>query len=117
MRKFFQELLDFFRKGDMVLLALCIATTILGVVILSSVTNHMGATRFVVVQLVGAVLGIFLGMILMPLISELAGALFAVGFLLVYGGVIIAVIVGVIVALNQRLREIESGEEEEAKKY
>ena len=60
MRKFFQEFLDFFRKGDMVLLALCIATTILGVVILSSVTNYMGATRFVVVQLVGAVLGIFL---------------------------------------------------------
>ena len=60
MRKFFQEFLDFFRKGDMVLLALCLATTILGVVILSSVTNHMGATRFVVIQLVGAVLGIFL---------------------------------------------------------
>ena len=60
MRKFFQEFLDFFRKGDMVLLALCLATTILGVVILSSVTSHMGATRFVVVQLVGAVLGIFL---------------------------------------------------------
>ncbi len=60
MRKFFQEFLDFFRKGDMVLLALCLATTIFGVVILSSVTNHMGATRFVVVQLVGAVLGIFL---------------------------------------------------------
>lgn len=64
-----------------------------------------------------AVLGIFLGFILMPLVSELAGALFAVGFLLVYGGVIIAVIAGVIVALNQRLREIDSGEEEEAKKY
>ena len=60
MRKFFQEFLDFFRKGDMVLLALCIATTILGVVILSSVTNYMGATRFVIVQLVGAILGIFL---------------------------------------------------------
>ena len=39
MRKFFQELLDFFRKGDMVLLALCLFTTIFGVVILSSVTN------------------------------------------------------------------------------
>ena len=60
MRKFFQEFLDFFRKGDMVLLALCIVTTILGVVILSSVTNYMGATRFVIVQLVGAILGIFL---------------------------------------------------------
>ena len=60
MRKFFQEFLDFFRKGDMVLLALCLATTVLGVVILSSVTAHMGATRFVIIQLVAAVLGIFL---------------------------------------------------------
>ena len=60
MRKFFQEFLDFFRKGDMLLLALCLATTILGVVILSSVTRHMGATRFVIVQLVAAALGIFL---------------------------------------------------------
>jgi len=32
-------------------------------------------------------------------------------------GVIVAVIVGVVVALNQRLREIEGGEEEEAKQY
>ena len=60
MRKFFQEFLDFFRKGDMLLLALCLATTILGVVILSSVTGHMGATRFVIVQLVAAMIGVFL---------------------------------------------------------
>ena len=60
MRKFIQEFLDFFRKGDMFLLALCLATTILGVVILSSVTGHMGATRFVIVQLVAAMIGVFL---------------------------------------------------------
>ena len=60
MRKFFQEFLDFFRKGDLVLLALCLVTTIIGVVILSSVTSHMGATRFVITQIVAAVLGIFL---------------------------------------------------------
>ena len=60
MRKFFQEFLDFFRKGDMILLALCVLTTIFGVVVISSVTNWMGATRFVVIQLVAACLGIFL---------------------------------------------------------
>ena len=60
MRKFFQELLDFFRKGDMVLLALCLLTTIFGVVILSSVTNYSNTHRFVIVQLVATVLGIFL---------------------------------------------------------
>ena len=60
MRKFFQEFLDFFRKGDMILLGLCIATTLYGVVILSSVTADARTIRFVVIQLVAAVLGIFL---------------------------------------------------------
>ena len=60
MRKFFQEFLDFFRKGDMILLGLCIATTLYGLVILSSVTADARAIRFVVIQLVAAVLGIFL---------------------------------------------------------
>ncbi len=60
MRKFFQELLDFFRKGDMVLLALCLLTTIFGVVVVSSATNYMGPTRFVIIQLVAAALGVLL---------------------------------------------------------
>lgn len=60
MRKFFQEFLDFFRKGDMILLALCLLTTIFGVVIVSSATAYMGSTRFVVIQLVAAAIGIFL---------------------------------------------------------
>ena len=60
MRKFFQEFLDFFRKGDMILLGLCLATTLYGVVILSSVTADARATRLVVIQLVAAILGIFL---------------------------------------------------------
>ena len=60
MRKYLQEFMDFFRKGDMVLLALCVLTTIFGVVVISSVTNWMGATRFVIIQLVAAMLGVFL---------------------------------------------------------
>ena len=60
MRKFIQEFFDFFRKGDMILLALCILTTVFGLVIISSVTNHMGAVRFVVIQLGASLIGIFL---------------------------------------------------------
>ena len=60
MRKFFQELLDFFRKGDMILLGLCLLLTVIGVVIISSATAWMGATRFVVIQLLAAMIGIFL---------------------------------------------------------
>ena len=88
-----------------------------GVIAMSNDNHNKKRGSILCAAVVIAVLGILLGFILMPLVNELAGALFAVGFLLVYGGVIIAVIAGVIVALNQRLREIDSGEEEEAKKY
>lgn len=60
MRKFIQELLDFYRKGDMILLGLCLLLTAIGVVIISSATAWMGATRFVVIQLLATMIGIFL---------------------------------------------------------
>ena len=64
-----------------------------------------------------AVLAVFVGFILFPLISEMGGLFFAVMILLIYAGGIVAVILGILAALRQRLREIESGEEEEAKQY
>ena len=64
-----------------------------------------------------AVVIAFLATILFPLIGEVMGEALAVGFLLIYGGVIVAAIVGVVAALRQRLREIEGGEEEDAKQY
>ena len=63
------------------------------------------------------ILAVFVGCILFPLLNEMAGIFFAAMILLLYAGGIIAVIFGVLAALNQRLREIDSGEEEEAKKY
>ena len=60
MRKFFREFLDFFRKGDMILLSLCLLTTVAGLFIVASATNHMGSTRFVIIQLVAALGGVFL---------------------------------------------------------
>ena len=60
MRKFFQELLDFFRKGDMVLLALCLFTTAYGCVVIASTTTQLGMVRHVVVQIIASCLGILL---------------------------------------------------------
>ena len=60
MRKFFQELVDFFRKGDMVLLALCLITSAFGCVIIASATNSEGFIRYLTVQLVAIVLGVLL---------------------------------------------------------
>ena len=64
-----------------------------------------------------SILAVLVGFILFPLISEMGGGFFAVILLMLYIAGILAVIFGVIAALKERLKEIESGEEEEAKKY
>jgi len=64
-----------------------------------------------------ALLGAILAVILFPLMGEVYGQWIAVGFLLIYCLVIAATIVGIVFALRQRLKEIESGEEEDAKQY
>lgn len=78
-------------------------------------TKKRASIRSAVVVI--AILAVFVGFILFPLISEMGGMLFAVMVLLLYAGGIVAVIFGVLAALKQRLEELESGEEEEAKKY
>ena len=59
MRQFFHEFKNFFRKGDMVLLLLCMITTAFGCLMISSAAGHMGATRFVIIQIAAAAIGIF----------------------------------------------------------
>ena len=61
--------------------------------------------------------GIVIATVLVPLVREAYGDGIAIGFLAVYGLILVAVIVGVLEALGQRLKEIEGGEEEDAKKY
>ena len=60
MRRVFQTIREFFQKGDMVLLLLCAGTTAFGCLIIASATNAMGSTRYVIVQIVGALLGMLL---------------------------------------------------------
>lgn len=60
MRNFLQEFRDFFRKGDMVLLLLCLAATAFGCIIIASTTNAMGSLRFIIIQITGAILGVLL---------------------------------------------------------
>ena len=58
MYRFLQELKNFFRKGDMVLLLLCMIANIFGVVMISSATNHMGNLRHIIIQLAAMGLGL-----------------------------------------------------------
>lgn len=60
MRNFLQAFRDFFRKGDMILLLLCLVATAFGCIIIASTTNAMGSLRFIIVQIAGAMLGVLL---------------------------------------------------------
>ena len=64
-----------------------------------------------------ALMTVYLMAIVIPLVRECLGEAVAMGILVIYAVVILASIVGVTLALRQRLKEIESGEEDEAKRY
>lgn len=61
----------------------------------------------------------FLVLLIASLLIALAadGEWAAMGIIGIYALVIGAVVVGIVIALRQRIREIDSGEEEDAKKY
>ena len=61
MRKLINELKEFPRKGDMVLLLLCLITSGFGMVILASTTNAEkfgGNSRYIIIQLAATLLGV-----------------------------------------------------------
>jgi len=74
MRNFFDELKSFFRKGDMVLLVLCLCISAFGCLIIASTNNHRDFTRYLVVQSVAICLGfaayVFMSSIDLEFLSE-----------------------------------------------
>lgn len=58
MRQFFSELKNFFRKGDMLLLLLCMFTSAFGCLMVASATDYMGSTRYIFMQILAIGLGI-----------------------------------------------------------
>ena len=62
-------------------------------------------------------LGGYLAVVLYGLLMEAFLPLVAAMILVIYGLVILAIMVGVVIALHQRLKELEGGEEADARKY
>lgn len=60
MRQYLHDLKNAIRKGDMVLLFLLLATTTYGCIMIASAKNYVGSTRFVVIQVVAAILGVLM---------------------------------------------------------
>lgn len=55
---FVMEVLRFLKKGDLVLLFLCLFTSAFGCLVVASTTNHNGTLRYVVIQAVAMILGV-----------------------------------------------------------
>ena len=58
MGDFLIEFKRFFRKGDMVLLALCLTATVFGLLVIASATNAVNSTRYIILQGFSAVIGV-----------------------------------------------------------
>lgn len=53
-----KTLRDFFKKGDMVLLSLCLAASAFGLVLIYSATRYLGSNRYVLIQAAGIAIGV-----------------------------------------------------------
>ena len=60
---------------------------------------------------------IYIAVIVLAVLSEAMGDIAGLFFVGIFVAVFLAMIVGVLFALRQRIREIDGGEEEDAKKY
>ena len=67
MRQFWTNFRNFFRRGDMVLLLLCLVTSAFGCLMIASTTNHTGTLRYVYVQIAAIVLGVLVYMFISSL--------------------------------------------------
>ena len=60
MRRIWNGLTEFYRRGDLLLLFLCVVTTGFGIVVIASATRYSGSNRYVIVQSAALLLGILL---------------------------------------------------------
>ena len=71
LRYYGRHVWDSFRKGDMVLLLLCLVLTAFGCLMIASATNAVGFTRYVIVQIVAALLGVGMYAVISSIDAEL----------------------------------------------
>lgn len=87
MQRIIHILQTFRKKGDLVLLFLCLLTTGFGCVIIASATNYLGSSRFLIVQLAATILGVLCYVLLtsvdVEILAERREILFAIDTILI----------------------------------
>lgn len=70
MGRYLQQFKEAVRKGDWVLLLLCLIVTAFGCLVIASTTNYIGSVRHVVVQIAAALLGVLFYVIVSSVDAE-----------------------------------------------
>lgn len=70
MIQYIKRINDSLRRGDKVLMLLCLITTAFGCLVIASSTNYMGSTRFVLTQIVASLIGLVLFAIMSSVDAE-----------------------------------------------
>ena len=70
MGRYIKRIGETFRKGDMLLLLLCLVTTAFGCLVIASATRWTGSLRQVIVQIAAAGIGVFMYMITASIDAE-----------------------------------------------
>ena len=70
MGRYFRKFAQALRKGDLVLLFMCLALNIFGLLMIASTTNQMGPVRYLIIQSVAACLGIFMYVLVSSIDTE-----------------------------------------------
>ena len=70
MGRYLRKLGEVFRKGDLVLLIMCLALNLFGLLMIASTTNPMGPLRYVIVQSVASLLGVLMYLLVSAVDTE-----------------------------------------------
>ena len=70
MGRYIRKFGEAFRKGDIVLLLMCLALNIFGLLMIASTTNQVGPVRYLIIQSIAAALGIMMYVLISSIDTE-----------------------------------------------
>ena len=70
MNRIFRRIGEAFRKGDLVLLVMCLVLNTFGILMVASTTNQIGPLRYVLIQSIAAVLGVLMYILVSSIDAE-----------------------------------------------
>ena len=70
MGRYLRKFAEAFRRGDLVLLFMCLALNVFGILMVTSTTNQFGPTRYIIIQSIAACLGVFMYVLVSAIDTE-----------------------------------------------